>query len=217
MIQRLQDRTRAYVKLAHTIICEFRTYIYIELRPASMIPKSLSLTLHMSHRSLSETISNRPAHDTQSLDMGCKLGKRSEQQRYIRQGPRSHHPGRSRRLFHKGMPHGEDCVWPSHRLGSGIGHTCCSVKTSAPCSSSANGPAETTSENIPCILGACTAFRQNGLAAPGCTGTSALPIAVRILKLLVVVRAREALPCTVLTPRRFKAGWWAARRIAKAS
>jgi hypothetical protein len=43
------------------------------------------------------------------------------------------------------------------------------------------------------------------------------PIAVRIAPAFVVVSSVEALPWTVEMPRRERAGWWAARRIAKAS
>jgi hypothetical protein len=43
------------------------------------------------------------------------------------------------------------------------------------------------------------------------------PSAVRIAPAFVVVWSMEALPWTVEMPRRERAGWWAARRMAKAS
>lgn len=60
--------------------------------------------------------------------------------------------------------------------------------------------------HLPCISGAWTASRQNGFAAPGYTGISGRPRAVRIEPVLVVVDSNEALPCTVLTPMRSRHG-----------
>ncbi len=60
--------------------------------------------------------------------------------------------------------------------------------------------------HLPCISGAWTASRQNGFVAPGYTGISGRPIAVRIEPVFLVVDSNEALPCTVLTPIRLRHG-----------
>ena len=58
----------------------------------------------------------------------------------------------------------------------------------------------------PWMSGAWTASLQNGFAAPGYTGTSGRPMAVNTEPALTVVDSREALPWTVLMPRRLRRG-----------
>lgn len=59
---------------------------------------------------------------------------------------------------------------------------------------------------VPWMSGAVWTIRQKGRDEPGKTGMLGLPIASSTLRALCVHFCSDALPCTVLTPRRLKDG-----------
>jgi hypothetical protein len=195
------------------------TDVDIELGPRRRISHPRLFSRQSAHGSICKSSANGSSHNTQPLDMIRHFGERCKKESYIRQRTGGYEPGCPLRLGKKGVAHGQNWISVRYWGSTGFGEEIGAVQTggSFAVESIQNMPLDGMRDHSPWISGAWTAGLENGFFDPGYTGISGLPMASSTLPALAVVLTSDALPWIVVMPRRFRDGWCAAMRIAKAS